>query len=86
MRIKILKKCSGLKGIYRPGNVYDLPDEYAKEYIRQGFAVKVDEGAEQRKTKVIEPEKKKRWNDLPPELEVIANNPPPKRRGRPKKK
>lgn len=60
MRIKILKKCSGLNGVYRPENVYDLPDEYAGKYIRQGFAVKVDEGAEHRKTKVIEPEKIKK--------------------------
>lgn len=82
MRIKILKKCSGLKGIYRSGNVYDLPDEYAKEYIRQGFAIKVDEGAEQRKTKVIEPEKIKKPVFPEDRMDYTVRK---KKRGRPKK-
>lgn len=84
MRIKILKKCQGLRGVLRPGNVIEMDEAHAKEYIAQGFAV--DQQAEERQTKIVTPEKKKRWNDLSPELERIANNPPHKKRGRPRKK
>lgn len=63
--------------------------ETAEILVNKGIAKypgKADHEAGQRQTKIIEPEKKKRWNDLSPELESIANNPPPKKRGRPRKK
>jgi len=61
MKIKILRRCQGVKGILRPGNIIDMPDLYANAYVNQGLAqrVKEDHIAEERKTKVVEPEQKK---------------------------
>lgn len=73
--------------ILNGGKKIETHAETAKLLIEMGRAIdaneayeaanaKIDSDAEQRQKKVVEPEKKKHWSDLSPELEKIANNPP----------
>lgn len=75
MKVQIiaLKNCGEMKA----GKEYEAYRETADILVKHGKAqYKVDYLAEQRQKKIVEPEKTKHWNDLPPELEKIANNPP----------
>lgn len=100
MKIKILRKCQGLKGVLRPGFIVEMEPHHARQYINQGFAQKVKEDpeAEKRQKKVVEPEKVKeiepeQIDEIDPEDEIMntfsgldENEPKSKKRGRPKKK
>lgn len=67
----------------RQGNIVEMDETHAKQYIAQGFA-KLDQQAEQRQTKIIEPEKKKIESPVFPEDRIDYTV--RKKRGRPRKK
>jgi hypothetical protein len=58
MRIRILKDCVTLFGHFQPGQVADIPDEHASEWLTTGLAM-LDKSIEPQENKALQNKREK---------------------------